>query len=108
LIAFRNSLDFTNFVTSVTSVTGACVDTFVITSPSGSLAPSICGTNTGYHSKHRNIFSGYFFVANLLTQCPQKEDMRQPDMAFLCREYAQIIGKMLESKSQPKSVGRLN
>jgi hypothetical protein len=56
LIAFRNSLDFTNFVTSVTSVTGACVDTFVITSPSGSLAPSICGTNTGYHSKHRASF----------------------------------------------------
>jgi hypothetical protein len=43
-------LDFANFVTGV-ATTGACTDSFVATTPSGVTTTSICGTNTGLHSK---------------------------------------------------------
>ncbi len=43
-------LDFTNFVTVVGAL-GVCTDSFVVTTPTGSASNSICGTNTGLHSK---------------------------------------------------------
>ncbi len=44
-------LDFTNFVTSVTAVDGSCVDSFIVTSPTGLTNPTVCGTLTDQHSK---------------------------------------------------------
>ena len=51
LSIFESRLDFANFVTSVTAVTGACVDSFIVTSPTGGATTTICGTNTNQHSK---------------------------------------------------------
>ena len=57
ILTFFFSLDFNNFVTTVTPVTGLCgggtADTFTVTSPSGATIPVICGTNTDQHSKLR-------------------------------------------------------
>ena len=48
-------LDFDNFITAGPTATDdstACVDSFKVTaSPSGQTTPSICGLNTGDHSK---------------------------------------------------------
>jgi len=42
-------LDFDNFVTGVTSTTGACTDSFVATGPTGRNPQNLCGTLTGMH-----------------------------------------------------------
>ena len=50
-------LDFDSFTTMGPSATtedtgGACTDSFVVTGTSGLTSPTICGKNTGQHSKH--------------------------------------------------------
>ena len=60
---FLNRLDFANFVTSVTAVTGACVDSFIVTSPTGGATTTICGTNTNLHSK-KNLLLKIIYVTN--------------------------------------------
>ena len=56
-------LDFESFITAGPTATDdstACVDSFKVTaSPSGQTTPSICGLNTGDHSKI-NFLSTYF------------------------------------------------
>jgi len=45
-------LDFDNMIVNQPTTQGACTtDTFVTTSPSGYAPPTICGTNSGTHSK---------------------------------------------------------
>ena len=34
-----------------TALTGACLDSFDVVGPTGRNPPTICGTNTGQHSK---------------------------------------------------------
>jgi len=41
--------DFVAFDIGITAKTGACVDSFAITSPSGKNPPTLCGMNAGYH-----------------------------------------------------------
>ena len=57
-------LDFQTFSGfATTSPAGACDDTFAATGQTGSDPPSICGTNTGYHSK-KIATKDYFFHRN--------------------------------------------
>jgi hypothetical protein len=45
-------LDFNNFVTQLNPASaGACLDSFLVTSPTGPITTNICGTNTNQHSK---------------------------------------------------------
>ena len=47
-------LDFTNFVTLLTTPLGTCLDTFTVSSPSGATSSSaspLCGTNSNQHSE---------------------------------------------------------
>ena len=44
-------LDFQTFNGFVVGASGACTDTFAVAGQSGKNPPSICGTNTGYHSR---------------------------------------------------------
>ena len=45
--------DFQTFtgLTAETDTTPDCTDSFAVTGQTGKNPPSICGTNTGYHSK---------------------------------------------------------
>ena len=83
-------LDFqtmTGFVTSTANV-GSCTDSFavacrhhnniivvvdnnitIITAPTGSDPPTICGTNTGYHSKYQSLKKQGKFLVFFFTQC---------------------------------------
>jgi len=38
----------------VAATAGACIDSFVATSPTGPVTTSICGTNTNQHSKNNS------------------------------------------------------
>ena len=60
-------LDFDNFVTRAVSTTGACTDTFTVTSPSGKSPAGLCGTLTGMHCK----LSQGFMNIQLSTPCPE-------------------------------------
>ena len=46
-------LDFQEFSGFVVGGSGACTDTFAAAGQTGKNPPSICGTNTGYHSKYK-------------------------------------------------------
>ena len=50
---FTNRLDFSHFDITESSTTGACTDSFAITTPTGRDPPTLCGTNTGHHRKYK-------------------------------------------------------
>ena len=50
-------LDFQTMTGFLTGTSGACgVDDFAVSGQTGSNPPTICGTNTGYHSESQPDF----------------------------------------------------
>ena len=54
-------LDFETFSGLATSALGTCSDSLAVVGMSGYNPPTICGTNTGYHSKTYICFVFYWF-----------------------------------------------
>ena len=53
-------LDFETFSGLATSALGTCSDSLAVVGMSGYNPPTICGTNTGYHSKTSYLFCFLF------------------------------------------------